>query len=263
MAWISVHDHVVGGKLRELSKQIGCSQKEALGILISLWLWGINNADKSGEIKSADREDVADALSTGLSIGLDPMHIVNSLIATRWLDEVDGTLYLHDWDQWQEQWFKFLSQKEYDARRKREERARKRQEEKQKLERASDNPSDSPPDSPPDNARKEENPPEKPKKAKVEKTKYADYVSMKPEEYQKLVDAYGEPFTKACIQKLDFYKGSKGKTYKDDYRAILSWVVDEIKKTNPGLIQQASKPETQNGGNPFAKYKRGGDNDGS
>lgn len=98
---------------------------------------------------------------------------------------------------------------------------------------------------------------------RVEKIKYADYVSMKPEEYQKLVDEYGEQFTKACIQKLDFYKGSKGKTYKDDYRAIKSWVVDEVKKTNPGLIQQASKQETQNGGNPFAKYKRGGDNDGS
>ena len=45
LAWISVHDHVAGGKLRELAKDIGCSQKEALGILVSLWLWGLNNAD--------------------------------------------------------------------------------------------------------------------------------------------------------------------------------------------------------------------------
>lgn len=261
MAWISVHDHVVGGKLRELSKQIGCSQKEALGILISLWLWGINNADKSGELKSAEREDVAEALGAGLSEGLEPMHIVKSLIEVRWIDEVDGSLYLHDWDQWQEQWFKFLSQKEYDAKRKREERARKKQEEMKNAVQNSDNPSDSPQDSPPDNARKGENPPAKTRKPKVDKTKYSDYVSMKPEEYEKLVNGYGEPFAKACIQKLDFYKGSKGKTYKDDYRAILSWVVDEIKKSNPGLIQQTSNhnPVTEDEGNPFAKYKRGGD----
>lgn len=68
MAWISVHDHVVGGKLRELAKDIGCSQKEALGILVSLWLWGLNNADQTGKLRSCDRSDVAEAVfSNGLS----------------------------------------------------------------------------------------------------------------------------------------------------------------------------------------------------
>ena len=32
MAWISVHEQVIGGKLRNLAKEIGCSQNEALGI---------------------------------------------------------------------------------------------------------------------------------------------------------------------------------------------------------------------------------------
>ena len=62
LAWISVHDHVVGGKLRELAKDIGCSQKEALGILVSLWLWGLNNADQTGKLRSCDRSDVAEAV---------------------------------------------------------------------------------------------------------------------------------------------------------------------------------------------------------
>ena len=45
MAWISVHEDIIGGKLRELSKSLGCSQNESIGILIRLWLWCINNAE--------------------------------------------------------------------------------------------------------------------------------------------------------------------------------------------------------------------------
>ena len=50
MAWISVHEQVIGAKLRSLAKEIGCSQNEALGLLVRLWLWGINNANKEGQI---------------------------------------------------------------------------------------------------------------------------------------------------------------------------------------------------------------------
>ena len=70
LAWISVHDHVAGGKLRELAKNIGCSQKETMGILVSLWLWGLNNADQTGKLRSCDKSDVADEVfSKGLSDG--------------------------------------------------------------------------------------------------------------------------------------------------------------------------------------------------
>jgi hypothetical protein len=60
------------------------------------------------------------------------------------------------------------------------------------------------------------------------KTKYADYVSLTEEEYQKLIIQYGEKNTKAFINKLNAYKGANGKKYKSDYLAILSWVIDEI-----------------------------------
>ena len=49
-------------------------------------------------------------------------------------------------------------------------------------------------------------------------------------EYEKLISTYGKEFADQCIKKLDDYKGSSGKTYKSDYRAIGSWVVDEVKK---------------------------------
>ena len=268
LAWISVHDHVAGGKLRELAKGIGCSQKEALGILVSLWLWGLNNADRTGKLRSCDRTDIAEeVLSKGLSDGLDKNSIVESLITHHWIDESeDGALYLHDWDTWQEQWYKFLKAKEYDANRKRQERARKKaetsEEEKPQTEKSpednpKDNPTDRPPDSPTDKAKK----PKKNTKKKVEKKQYAEFVSLKEEEYQKLVYGYGQGAADKFIEELNLYKGSTGKTYKSDYMTILNWVTDKVDKKYPGLIQrpapdtiQKSK-QTEPAGNPFGQWK--------
>ncbi|MBR3422817.1 MAG: replisome organizer [Ruminococcus sp.] len=65
---------------------------------------------------------------------------------------------------------------------------------------------------------------------KTDKIKYAEFVSMTEADHKKLLDKYGEPKVKRMIEVLDNYKGSKGKTYKDDYRAILSWVVDKVEE---------------------------------
>lgn len=268
LAWISVHDHVVGGKLRELAKDIGCSQKEALGILVSLWLWGLNNADRTGKLRSCDRTDIAEeVLSKGLSDGLDKSSIVESLISHRWIDEgEDGALYLHDWDTWQEQWYKFLKVKEYDAERKRRERAKNKaaaEENTEPEKKASpednppENPTDRPSDSPTDKVKK----PKKTTKKKVEKKQYAEFVSLKEEEYQKLVDGYGQRAADKFIEELNLYKGSTGKTYKSDYMTILNWVTEKVDKKYPGLIQRPAPEATQKNeqtevaGNPFGQWK--------
>ena len=122
MAWVSVHEQVEGRKLRELSKSIGCSPKEALGIVVSLWLWGLNNANKYGELKGSDRKDLLEALSGGLSDGLSSDNILDCLINKEWIDLIDGIYILHDWEEWQEQWYKALDRRAYDAKRKRDER---------------------------------------------------------------------------------------------------------------------------------------------
>jgi len=71
--------------------------------------------------------------------------------------------------------------------------------------------------------------PSKEKKEKKEnKYPYAEHVRMTKDEHQKLVEDYGEDATRKLIERLDNWKGSKGKTYKNDYRAILSWVVDAV-----------------------------------
>lgn len=69
-------------------------------------------------------------------------------------------------------------------------------------------------------------------KVNINKNKYAEFVSMTEDEYSKLVNEYGELLTKRMIETLDNYKGSNGKKYKSDYRAILSWVKEKVLKEN-------------------------------
>lgn len=47
-------------------------------------------------------------------------------------------------------------------------------------------------------------------------------------EHERLLATHGPADTARLIEILDNYKGSSGKVYKDDYRAILSWCVDRL-----------------------------------
>lgn len=67
-------------------------------------------------------------------------------------------------------------------------------------------------------------------KPKPQKKQYAQSVTMTEAEYKSLTDLFTEPVAKEMIEILSNYKGSKGKKYKSDYRAILSWVVDAYKE---------------------------------
>ena len=124
MAWISVHTGVDGPKLRDLRKKLKCSKFEATGILVYLWFWGLENAEKDGRILYADKEDIEECLrGAGAGCKIPASVIVESLIETGWIDEVeDGGYYIHDWEEWQEQWYKAKERRENDASRKREKR---------------------------------------------------------------------------------------------------------------------------------------------
>lgn len=225
----------MGPKLRDLMKKSGLSGNEALGSLVKLWLWGIKNADPSGLIISADRRDIADVIAagSGLSDKVKPTKVVDSMIESGWIDDRDGCLYLHDWDEWQEMYYRFIEKREKDTARKR--RAR----EAEKAAAGLPPPSPPAPASPAEPTSAEE-PKEKPKKApnpKPDKKKYADYVSMTEEEYGKLVSDYGEAAANRMIEVMNNYKGATGKTYKSDYLAILNWVVGRVKEESPSLFK--------------------------
>ncbi len=233
--WIAVHEEVLSGKLRGFRKKVGCSEAEALGILTILWLWARKNADMTGLIDNADRDDIAAVVSPYVG-KVNPRTVADALVEEEWLDEKDGVLYVHDWYEWQQYWFNYLDRKEKDKLRKRKERAEKASSARKKNQEQTQSHDD-------------DKKPTKKKEVKPPKTKYADAVTMYPEERQKLVDSYGEEFTVKLIEELNNYKLSNGKSYKDDYRAILSWVVEKCEKKYPNL--KKSHP-VQMSGNPFA-----------
>lgn len=72
-------------------------------------------------------------------------------------------------------------------------------------------------------------------KEKDPKIHFAEFVTMTNAEYEKLISTYSKEFADQCIEVLDNYKGSSGKKYKSDYRAILNWVIDEVKKRKKAI----------------------------
>ncbi len=58
---------------------------------------------------------------------------------------------------------------------------------------------------------------------------------MTEAEYQKLSEQHTSAFVDKCIEVLNNYKLSNGKRYKSDYHAILSWVIERVKKDYPQL----------------------------
>jgi len=87
---------------------------------VSLWLWGINNADQVGRLNSADASDIADGIMYHAQCA---EHLVKCLLISGWLHESDGQYVIHDWDIWQSQWYKALEKREANAKRMREVRA--------------------------------------------------------------------------------------------------------------------------------------------
>ena len=73
--------------------------------------------------------------------------------------------------------------------------------------------------------------PPPPPKLEKEHINGAEFVTMTNDEYEKLIATYGKEFTDKCVEVLDNYKGSSGKKYKSDYRAVLSWVVGKVNET--------------------------------
>lgn len=81
-----------------------------------------------------------------------------------------------------------------------------------------------------------------------EVVQFADNVTMTNGEHQKLLDTYGPADTALMIRKLDDYKAATGKTYKSDYRAILSWVVAWLKEEQARSAPSGKQKQTFSGG---------------
>lgn len=199
MAWISVHESVDGSKLREFHKKLGCSKFEALGILNFIWFWGLSNADKEGLILHVDREDVERYLyGVGAGCKLSTKAILDALLETGWIDQVPNGIYIHDWDTWQEQWYKAKERRESDAKRKRDARKNPKSE---GVHAEADIPKEHPQDSPKDAPKEPQNPPQT---AEPEEPKYTPAFSLFWDAYPRKLGK-GEAYKKYKARRNDGY----------------------------------------------------------
>ena len=70
-----------------------------------------------------------------------------------------------------------------------------------------------------------------PEKEKPTKEKFLDFVLLKQEEHEKLIEKFGEKETTQMIERLNNYIGSSGRRYKSHYHTILQWA-EKDKKEN-------------------------------
>ena len=83
------------------------------------------------------------------------------------------------------------------------------------------------------------------------KISFAEFVTLTQVEFDTLAKELGSEFiVEDCIEILDNYKGSSGKKYKSDYRAIKSWVIDKYKEKHKEGGQRGQST-SNNGQNVF------------
>ena len=256
MAWVSIHDNVVGGKLRELAKEVSKEglpyiEELALGILVKFWLWGLNNADKNGMIINADKEDIVDAFSSRLVSHLP--NVVGILLRTHWIDATVEGYKIHDWDQWQEQWYKAMEKRERDKIRKRDADASKKKD-------AAVPPSEEPDaEAPPEGGG---DPPDEP-----EHPRYVPAFETFWEEYPRKIDK-GAAYKKYMARRRDVYSDEdllraaknyayvckRNKTDKNYIKHGKTFLGDSLPFLDYLPKREAQSPETQlpDTSNPFA-----------
>ena len=84
-----------------------------------------------------------------------------------------------------------------------------------------------------------------------QKIKIKDKVYLTKKQYSDLVQKYGKEKTDNIITRLDLYKKSTGKVYKDDYATILLWINSNMKKSNVDFTEDSEwmKNAKENFGN--------------
>lgn len=122
--WIELHQEMPRHpKTLALAQVLKISRREAVGLLIDLWTWGLNCADETGHLRGITNEGIAMAMDWP---GRQAAKLVNALVDCGWIDGENGSYCLHDWADYTSR----LSDKRKDAERKREARKRAKLEDK-------------------------------------------------------------------------------------------------------------------------------------
>lgn len=126
MAWIEVHQTLPPHrKLKKLKRLLKIKTPQAVGHVVMLWLWAIDNTP-DGDLSQLDPEDIADACEW-------PKDAELFLDAMKTAGLIDDDLHLHDWKEYTGELMESRERKKEQAReRKRRQRERDRQRREQK-----------------------------------------------------------------------------------------------------------------------------------
>ena len=245
---IFVQKEILGRRLRLLEKIANCSLEEAVGLIIELWMVAAEKADETGRISPEENQDfMSDEHLEAFELSGLIRREDEAVILEDFDEIISPARILKEYDD------KLDKKRHLDMLRKQRRRA------ELKAEKSPELPAEKPVEKPePIDVQEPENadvvppaPEKKSKRAEKPKKEYAEHVRMTEDQYMKLVTQYGQEAADECVAALNNYKGSKGRSYKDDYLAILSWVIDRVKEKKPGLFLQTTQPSEWHEENPF------------
>lgn len=93
MVWIELHQSLIKHKKTlKAARRLGISKAAMIGHLATLWCWALDNSP-TGSLCDCDPDVIADACE----YDGDPGHLLAVLIEVGFIDNQDGSLFLHDW----------------------------------------------------------------------------------------------------------------------------------------------------------------------
>lgn len=95
LAWVELHHSIwTHPKVKFLADGLHIDRMLAAAHLIRFWTWAIENVgDENGDISYLECEDIAAACGWRKKA----QKLMDALIASHWLDQRDGHLFIHDW----------------------------------------------------------------------------------------------------------------------------------------------------------------------
>lgn len=111
--WIELHQEMTRHpKTLALAQTLRISRREAVGLLVDLWTWGIGCAGETGSLRGLSPEGIAMALDWPVR---QAGKLVDALFTCGWFDREGEDYRLHDWEDYTGR----LSERRRDAERKR------------------------------------------------------------------------------------------------------------------------------------------------
>ena len=111
--WIELHQEMTRHpKTLALAQTLRISRREAVGLLVDLWTWGIGCAGETGSLRGLSPEGIAMALDWPVR---QAGKLVDALVSCGWFDREGEDYRLHDWEDYTGR----LSERRRDAERKR------------------------------------------------------------------------------------------------------------------------------------------------